>query len=463
MAGNKFQDFIKRHSGGTTTSSSFSPYQRPSAQDLYNGYAREAEEEENKFQKFIKNHGSGAQQIPQGVMGYRQMQENTFRMQAEQAKAQREYRAELLPELEKKKTGEIAPASVQEAQARIAELETEVQDMLSAYGGNYYDGSDMKMSDSDLVNNAAQSRARGYYKQADALNTYQKATSEKVNPRARGLSGNGSTIKNSDAQQAASDIMDATGWDIETLNKYLSDAKTIGQFNYDKEAGEGFLTTEEALTYSQAKIESLSDEERAILNNQRKDLESYARKSYEVMVWGDVMSDYVVPTEDWREELKALNPDKWTDELLDEYASYNDRLANAATAEKFNSESFAIDKSDNTATKILKGAANTYQQLRPTQVYMQGILGSFENGEKADGLGRDVYSPNMAMLNANEYANQQVVNNAITDKHPFWQTAYGIGVSTGQAAEIAAGGALLGNAFGGVAEEWVRARIQLQM
>ena len=89
MAGNKFQDFIKKHSGGTTTSSSFSPYQRSSAQDLYNGYAREAEEEENKFQKFIKNHGSGTQQIPQGIMGYRQMQENTFRMQAEQAKAER--------------------------------------------------------------------------------------------------------------------------------------------------------------------------------------------------------------------------------------------------------------------------------------------------------------------------------------------------------------------------------------
>ena len=147
MANNKFQDFIKKHSGGTTASSSFSPYQRPSARELYNSYARETDEEENKFQKFIKAHSGNAG----GLAGQRQMMENSYRMNAAQANAERAARAELLPELERRKTGEVAPMSIQDAQARIADLDKSVQDMLKTYGENYYDGSDLKPTQRDIA------------------------------------------------------------------------------------------------------------------------------------------------------------------------------------------------------------------------------------------------------------------------------------------------------------------------
>ena len=252
MAGTKWQEFKQKHLGGTTASSSFSPFQRPSAQELYNGYAREAEEEESKWEQFKKNHNVGMQ-IPDGVRGYNEMQRQNWQMQAEQARAQREAdiaaRAELLPELEKRKTGELAPTSVQEAQARIAELDASVQEMLNTYGGSYYDGTDLKPSAHDNMVKTAQARSAGLKSAMEQeSNSYLDETAAEEDPRTRGmLKGTLRTIQNSDAQKAAAEIMDATGWDLDTLNSYLADAKSVGQFEYDKENGGTFLTPKEEL------------------------------------------------------------------------------------------------------------------------------------------------------------------------------------------------------------------------
>ena len=460
MAGNKFQDFIKRH-GGTTASSSFSPFaQRPSAQDLYNGYVKEAEEEENKYQKFIKNHGGGAQQIPQGVLGYQEMQRQNWQRQAEQAQAQREYRAELLPELEKKKTGELAPASVQEAQARIAELEADVQKMLNTYGSSYYDGSDLSPSAHDNMVRTAQSRAAGLKSvMGQETNSYLDATAAEEDPRTRGMAkGTLRTIQNSDAQRAAAEIMDATGWDLDTLNSYLADAKSVGQFEYDRENGGTFLTPTEELQYARASIEALSDGERAAMAQIKKGQDQNFSDSAKYDIWGSqgfgnqLMDKYILKTNpetgtgyDTIEAAQEILRTEygWDEEKIKNYTLMSERLSNAEGTEEFN-EAFAISKDDSTATKIGKSTWNTVWNL--FNAPSEGILGTLSNlKEKPEGFGRDTNTWVNLGQNSTEEATRQVVDNAITDARPIGQQAYQIGLSTAEAAELA----LMGGSFGG--------------
>lgn len=466
MAGNKFQDFIRKHSGGTTASSSFSPFaQRSSSQDLYNGYVNEAEEEENKFQKFIKNHGSGVQQIPQGVMGYQQMQENTFRMQAEQAKAERAARAELLPQLEKKKTGEIAPASVQEAQARIAELESDVQKMLNTYGSSYYDGSDLSPSAHDNMVRTAQARSAGLKSVMEQeSNSYLDATAAEEDPRTRGmLKGTLRTIKNSDAQKAAAEIMDATGWDLDTLNSYLADAKSVGQFEYDKENGGTFLTPTEELQYARASIEALSDGERALMAEIKKGQDQNFSDSSKYDMWGSqgfgnqLMDKYILKTnpetgtgyatiEAAQEKLRTEYG--WDEEKIKNYTLMSERLSNAEGTEEFN-EAFAISQNDSTAAKVGKSAWNTVWNL--FNAPSEGILGALSNlSEKPEGFGRDTNTWVNLGQNSTEEATRQVLENAITDAHPIGQQAYQIGLSTAEAAELALIGGSIGAGSSGI-------------
>lgn len=431
MAGTKWQEFKQKHLGGTTASSSFSQFtQRPSAQELYNGYAKEAEEDESKWQKFKRenNIGGGMQQIPQGVLGYQEMQRQNWQRQAEQAQAQREYRAELLPELEKKKTGELAPASVQEAQARIAELEVDVQKMLNTYGSSYYDGSDLSPSAHDNMVRTAQARSAGLKSVMEQeSNSYLDATAAEEEPRTRGMvKGTLRTIQNSDAQRAAAEIMDATGWDLDTLNSYLTDAKSVGQFEYDKENGGTFLTPQEELLYSKAKIEALPDDVRKLVSEYQ---EAHSKESSDEMMWlaqglasansgggySRASADASLAYYESRQAKSALAEQireltGWDDATFNDYLGYAELLRDYQDTEEYN-EVFAVDPNAGSGEKALMTVANTATKAL-TAPFAGGMAALGNIGQKRpEGFGRNAYTNYARQFNANQYAAEQVSEN----------------------------------------------------
>ena len=123
MATSKWQEFKQRHLGGTTHSSSFSPLeQRPSSQQLYNSYAKAAEEDESEWEKFKRKHNVGAQ-MPQGIVEHQRAQEKSYKAQAEQSNAQMAARAQMLPELQSKIDNGMTLNPTEELQYARASIE----------------------------------------------------------------------------------------------------------------------------------------------------------------------------------------------------------------------------------------------------------------------------------------------------------------------------------------------------
>ena len=123
MATSKWQEFKQRHLGGTTHSSSFSPLeQRPSSQQLYNSYAKAAEEDESEWEKFKRKHNVGVQ-MPQGIVEHQMAQEKSYKAQAEQSNAQMAARAQMLPELQSKIDNGMTLNPTEELQYARASIE----------------------------------------------------------------------------------------------------------------------------------------------------------------------------------------------------------------------------------------------------------------------------------------------------------------------------------------------------
>lgn len=245
--------------------------------------------------------------------------------------------------------------------------------------------------------------------------------------------------RNNNPGQISKKIKEREGWDEDTLNSYISDAYDV--FNSKNNSG---LNDKETIMYSLGKMDELSPEEKDVLSRQRKDLESYSMKAKETINYGDYYGDYVVPTDKWRDELKAIDPNKWTDEKLDEYDSYNRRIANANTEEKFN-ERFDINSYKGNPT--VQAIGNTLYQLNPIRNAEQGILGALDR-KQYDGLGKDLNAPGASMQNSGDYAREQVLENAIGNSNKAGQFAYGAGLSIAQSAELMALGGIAGKVAG---------------
>ncbi len=414
-----FDNYKKIRGGGSLGTfaprGSSSSIQGNNAQSLYNSYAKEIEDEEDEnkspFERYASMRGNNAPD-------FEQIHDNAMKNQLAQVEAERQYRSEMLPELEKIKTGESDPTAIKQAKSRIAGLSEDDRSLIDQYMNPQVD--------------------------FDENNRF-KFTQEEID---MGL------LAEDAVKLRAERSLREKGYSDKDIKALANDIKSVNDYDSGDNKGNNGLNSQETLVYSQAKIEGLSPKEREILAKQRKDYESYARKSWEVMNFGDYYDEnYVVPTDAWREELKKLDPKKWTDEKLDEYDDYNHRLANATTDEKMQAQYYGIDRNASTGEKVAKSAWNTAQAINPIHVLEQGILGAMEQDHGAAGLGRDPHGAGLAMQNADEYAQGQVVNNAITEKHPVGQFLYNAGVSTAQSAEIVAAGALLGNAFGAAASE----------
>lgn len=123
MATSKWQDFKQRHLGGTTQRSSFSPLeQRPTSQQLYNSYAKAAEEDESEWEKFKRKHNVGAQ-VPQGIVEHQRAQEKSYKAKAQQSNAEMAARAQMLPELQSKIDNGMTLNPTEELQYARASIE----------------------------------------------------------------------------------------------------------------------------------------------------------------------------------------------------------------------------------------------------------------------------------------------------------------------------------------------------
>jgi hypothetical protein len=283
------------------------------------------------------------------------------------------------------------------------------------------------------------------------LNSLDSDTQDQLNRYGQKYHSKASEMFHASDDVARSMMAKDKGWDNDTLNKYISDAKTVGQYNYDKEKKNTVLTPDEELKYSQASIDSLSDGERKLMN----DITAGSKKNFDynakVMAPGGIRN--LTPSDTQSKEsgqnqidtAQSTLKDKygWDDDKIKNYSLMADRLANKKGTDE-QEKKFYIDPQESTGKKILQSTYNTAHDL--IQAPSRGITGLLSNvNEKPEGFGRDIYDPTNLGENTSQEATSQVVNNAITNKHKIGQTAYNIGVSAAESAELSA----LGGAFSG--------------
>jgi hypothetical protein len=227
---------------------------------------------------------------------------------------------------------------------------------------------------------------------------------------------------------------------VTPLKQYANNARTVKNYNESTH-----LTPSEELEYSQAKIEALSDGEQQALAGIKA-----SQKSTGNYLSGGATGSYIKELQQINGSAKYYDTLKkdygWDQNKIDEYTGYTQRLANAENTEE-NNQKFSINKDDSTLTKIGKSARNSaYSLANSGSSDYLSLLSSLE--DKPKGFGKDSNSWTNSARNASDYAQEQVVNNAITDKHPVGQFAYNAGMSTAESGLNAIYGAAVGGALG---------------
>ena len=227
---------------------------------------------------------------------------------------------------------------------------------------------------------------------------------------------------------------------VTPLKQYANNARTVKNYNESTH-----LTPSEELEYSQAKIEALSDGEQQALAGIKA-----SQKSTGNYLSGGATGSYIKELQQINGSAKYYDTLKkdygWDQNKIDEYTGYTQRLANAENTEE-NNQKFSINKDDSTLTKIGKSARNSaYSLANSGSSEYLSLLSNLE--DKPKGFGKDSNSWTNSARNASDYAQEQVVNNAITDKHPVGQFAYNAGMSTAESGLNAIYGAAVGGALG---------------
>ena len=219
MATSKWQDFKQRHLGGTTQRSSFSPLeQRPTSQQLYNSYAKAAEEDESEWEKFKRKHNVGAQ-VPQGIVEHQRAQEKSYKAKAQQSNAEMAARAQMLPELQSKIDNGMTLNPTEELQYARASIEALSEGERSAMS-QIKKGQDQNFSD----------HAR--YDMNGSLGFGQQLINKYVTKTDTGSGTGNKTIK--EAQEI---LRSEYGWDEDKIKNYtlmserLSNAQGTEEYN----------------------------------------------------------------------------------------------------------------------------------------------------------------------------------------------------------------------------------------
>ena len=227
---------------------------------------------------------------------------------------------------------------------------------------------------------------------------------------------------------------------VTPLKQYANNARTVKNYNESTH-----LTPSEELEYSQAKIEALSDGEQQALAGIKA-----SQKSTGNYLSGGATGSYIKELQQINGSAKYYDTLKkdygWDQNKIDEYTGYTQRLANAENTEE-NNQKFSINKDDSTLTKIGKSARNSaYSLANSGSSEYLSLLSNLE--DKPKGFGKDSNSWTNSARNASNYAQEQVVDNAITNKHPVGQFAYNAGMSAAETAMNAVYGAAVGGALG---------------
>lgn len=328
---------------------------------------------------------------------------NSFRIGAQaKAKAQKDYRASVLDDLEKKKTGKVMPIDVQESKARVKSLDNNTRKLLEEYMNPQAKG--------------GISSANGLYNTANDLTK--------------------------DSRENARMKLLESGMDDKTINAYANDIKKSKDFDAGKSKG-GFLTPQEEITLSQAKLDKISNDERTLLRSITKANRNLVEDNINGVIGG---TDYNASKNDARNKLK--NDYEWDDAKIKEYTLMQKGIDDYYAQMEMN-QSVAINPNDSVKDKIGKSIRNSATSLFVAP--MAGASGLLSNLEdRPEGYGRNIYSPFNNLNNISEEAQSQVVNNAIGDNHKIGQFLYQTGMSTAQSAELALMGGALG-AWGEVA------------
>lgn len=468
MSSSAFQRFTQLTRNGSTgnTGGSFSTSddeeQKVNARELYNSYVRQVEQEEKKRNTDIYgNKPAGAESMemvakPSGEAIQQTVQKN---------REERQARAEALPDLEKKKSGDIsyAPDNVKTAQSHLDALDDDSRKLLETYGQNFYNDADLQQTYQDVEKQKAARRSHGAYKVEANDNAYTRAVSE---------SGSKSKIQNSNAQSVASELMEKNGWNLDQLNSALSDAKTVGKYKYGNST---YLTPEEEQIYNKASIEALSSgEQKALSMIQKGQEQNDSDTKYDM--WGTglmgLARGYTQKAlgndsgygEGYKsiEEGRAILKDEygWDEDKIHEYELRSKRLADEAYAEQQQEDMDFTDEDDSTAEKIVKGAGSWIYGRMAAIPSVTSVLSNLE--EKPEGQGRNMYSTHDNYRRAREALSSNVQqdylgNDTMLDDNKVGEwikdtTGSNVGQFLYGTSESLGDSALLMNAGGAIAE-----------
>ncbi len=466
MSSSAFQRFTQLTRNGSTgnTGGSFSDdeEQKINARDLYNSYMRQvAWEEEQRNASVYGSKPAGTEAMENVARPSNQAMQNIVQANREE----RQSRAEALPDLEKKKSGDIsyAPDDVKAAQSHLDALDEVSRKLLETYGRTFYNDGDLQQTYQDKEKEKAARRSHGAYQTETNENTYSKAAAQ---------SGSKNTLQNSNAQRMASELMEKNGWSLDQLNNALSDAKTVGKYKYSNST---YLTPEEEQTYNRASIEALSSgEQKALSLIQKGQEQNDSDTKYDM--WGTGLmslargyaqkamgndSDYgegYKSIEEGRAILK--NEYGWDDDKIHEYELRSKRLADEAYAEQQQEDMDFTDEDDSTAEKIVKGAGSWMYGRMAAIPSITSVLSNLE--EKPEGQGRNMYSTYDSYRRAREalssnvqqdyLGNDTVLDNNIVGEWIKNTTGSNVGQFLYGTSESLGDSALLMNAGGAIAE-----------
>lgn len=261
-----------------------------------------------------------------------------------------------------------------------------------------------------------------------------------------------------DIEEASERLMKSVGGDQKAYDEALSAAGSIHQFDVNKDREFNFMTDDQTYEYMSLKLDLLDDAQKEAL----KKVTEATSKSFNADMQANVgragheqaLAKRMV--KEGREELSASG---MSDEDIDKYVEYAQRLQNRRSTEAYiASKGLDANPDQNYDTdwkkatgKLASNSAYALGTFIPAGVLAtQGAAKELANTwtlnkafKDPAGLGvRDRYSSNKAFANAGEYAQNVVSNDVIGSNHPVGQFAYGAGMSTLEAGEVAALGAM---------------------
>lgn len=140
----------------------------------------------------------------------------------------------------------------------------------------------------------------------------------------------------------------------------------------------------------------------------------------------------------WATRLKALDPEKWDDETIEEYRKAMYKIANQEATNDYVSR---YDMTTEERNNFLQGLDNTIESLNPVRTVAAPLIGAIDN---TFGGNTDVYAPSQSGQYASEYARGQVSNSLNNKYGNVASGAYNIAMSTADTIERTALGKALG-------------------